>query len=179
MISAILSMYIKTKLHLTEDVATTVYTTFSMMVYFTCIFGGIISDNWLGKFRTILYLSIVYAIGSIVVAIGAIPTVTNSPAIFLYIGLVLIGVGSGGIKPCVSAFGGDQFQLPAQAAQMTKFFSIFYFSINAGSLLSTAITPNVRDNVHCFGDHDCYSLAFGIPAILMIISIGKTNIIKL
>lgn len=89
------------------------------------------------------------------------------------VGLLCIAVGSGGIKPCVAAFGGDQFQLPAQATQMASFFSVFYFSINAGSLISTFATPILRNDVKCFGDSDCYSLAFGVPAVLMITSIGK------
>lgn len=88
------------------------------------------------------------------------------------IGLCLIAVGTGGIKPCVSAFGGDQFKLPEQAKQIATFFSLFYFAINAGSLLSTSITPILRENVQCFGDKDCYSLAFGVPGILMVLSLA-------
>lgn len=105
-----------------------------MMVYFLGIFGGFISDTWLGKFRTIFYLSIVYAIGSTVVSISAVPIVNISHA-GLFAGLLLVAIGSGGIKPCVSAFGGDQFKLPEQAAQVATFFSVFYFSINCGTFL--------------------------------------------
>lgn len=85
----------------------------------------------------------------------------------------MIAIGSGGIKPCVSAFGGDQFQLPAQATQVAKFFTIYYFTLSAGSLLSTLITPSLRQDVYCFDDEDCYSLAFGVPCVLMIVSISK------
>ena len=78
----------------------------------------------------------------------------------------------------VSAFGGDQFKLPEQERQLQTFFSVFYFAINAGSLISTILTPQIREDVECFGDDTCYSLAFGIPAILMavatvIIVVGK------
>lgn len=117
--------------------------------------------------------SIVYAIGSIIVAVGTIPAFDSHQKATLYTGLALIALGSGGIKPCVAAFGGDQFKLPEQAVEMSKFFSKFYFAINAGSLLSTAITPNLRSKVNCFGEEDCYALAFGVPAILMIVSISK------
>lgn len=86
------------------------------------------------------------------------------------VGLLLIAVGTGGIKPCVSAFGGDQFQLPEQRAELAKFFSLFYFAINAGSMISTTVTPMLRADIHCFGQNDCYSLAFGVPAVLMIFS---------
>ena len=61
------------------------------------------------------------------------------------IGLVLTGIGHGGIRPCINAFGGDQFKLPEQARQLQTFFSVFYFSINAGSLISTILTPVLRE----------------------------------
>lgn len=176
---AILSFYVRFKLGFAENDATVLYHGFIMMVYFMCIFGGILSDVWLGKFKTIVYLSLVYAIGSVVVSIGAIPIIPFSPKIALYIGLALITIGSGGIKPCVSAFGGDQFKMPEQAAQIATYFSIFYFSINAGSLISTSITPILREDVHCFQQSDCYSLAFGVPAVLMIISIGKFHFVSI
>jgi solute carrier family 15 (oligopeptide transporter), member 1 len=88
------------------------------------------------------------------------------------IGLLLIAIGSGGIKPCVSAFGGDQFKLPEQIKQLAVFFSVFYFSINLGSFISTSVTPILRD-VRCLGEDNCFALAFGVPAILMVISIRK------
>ena len=59
--------------------------------------------------------------------------IINLQSEFSLIGLFLIAVGTGGIKPCVSAFGGDQFKLPEQERQLQTFFSVFYFAINAGS----------------------------------------------
>lgn len=162
----------KGKLNFDEKIATVYYHTFTMMVYFTTFFGSILSDMWLGKFRTILYVSILYCCGSVTMVVGSIPHQNIPAEALLYIGLILIAFGNGGIKPCVSPFAGDQFVLPAQAKYMVKFFSLFYASINAGSLLSTAITPALRAKVHCFGDDDCFPLAFGVPAILMIIAIG-------
>jgi len=94
---------------------------------------------------------------------------------FSMIGLILIAIGTGGIKPCVSAFGGDQFVLPQQDKQFASFFSIFYFSINAGSLISTTITPIFRKDISCSSDNTCYPLAFGVPAILMVISLSKSR----
>lgn len=87
------------------------------------------------------------------------------------LGLAVIAIGSGGIKPCVVAFGGDQFKLPEQDKQMVIFFSIFYYSINMGALISTVVTPVFREDVHCFQRTDCYSLAFGVPGILMFVSL--------
>ncbi|XP_042314621.1 solute carrier family 15 member 1 isoform X1 [Sceloporus undulatus] len=100
-----------------------------------------------------------------------VPDDVKIPVVFSMIGLVLIALGTGGIKPCVAAFGGDQFE-EHQEKQRSKFFSIFYLSINAGSLLSTIITPMLR-GVEC-GIHvkqKCYPLAFGVPAVLMAVAL--------
>lgn len=85
------------------------------------------------------------------------------------VGLSLIALGTGGIKPCVAAFGGDQFE-EKHAEERTRYFSVFYLSINAGSLISTFITPMLRGDVQCFGE-DCYALAFGVPGLLMVIAL--------
>jgi MFS family permease len=94
---------------------------------------------------------------------------------FSLLGLFIIGVGTGGIKPCVSAFGGEQFVRPQQDKQLEQFFSYFYISINAGSLLSTLLTPILREDIQCFGQSSCFPLAFGVPAILMIVAIGTLH----
>ncbi|KAI5641370.1 POT family domain-containing protein [Phthorimaea operculella] len=153
------------------DHATVLYHVFTMVAYFFPVLGAMIADGWLGRFRTIFYLSLVYALGSTLISVTAMPPV-NLPAVpFTLVALLLIALGTGGIKPCVSAFGGDQFKLPEQERYLGYFFSMFYFAINAGSLISTFLTPILRADVQCFGEEDCYSLAFGVPAILMIVSI--------
>lgn len=114
-----------------------------------------------------------YVVGNLVITLGAIPTLNLPAKAVTILGLVLIAVGTGGIKPCVSAFGGDQFKLPEQAKYLATFFSLFYLAINVGSLISTTLTPILREDVHCFGDVSCFSLAFGVPGILMLLSIGK------
>ncbi|XP_072033904.1 solute carrier family 15 member 2-like isoform X2 [Amphiura filiformis] len=168
---AILVLYMTNILLQPENTATALYHTFNMLCYFTPIFGAMIADGWLGKYRTILYISMIYMVGNIVMCLTALPPqTTGHPEIAgPMIGLVLIGLGTGGIKPCVSAFGGDQFT-PDQEGPLQKFFSVFYFSINAGSLISTFMTPILRHDVQCWGN-DCYALAFGVPAVLMFIAV--------
>lgn len=89
------------------------------------------------------------------------------------VGLILISVGTGGIKPCVTAFGADQYTLPEQAKQLAAYFGLFYMTINAGALISTIVTPILREDVSCFGDDTCFSLAFGVPGVLMLLSVCK------
>ncbi|NXN85737.1 S15A1 protein, partial [Bombycilla garrulus] len=175
---AVLTLYFTRFLHWGDDFATAIYHTFVALCYLMPILGAIIADSWLGKFATILYLSIVYAVGQTVLSVGSISELTGASTNNLsvnialsMIGLILIAFGTGGIKPCVSAFGGDQFE-DHQEKQRSTFFSLFYMSINAGSLLSTIITPTIRAS-QC-GIHtkqECYPLAFGVPAILMAVSL--------
>ncbi|XP_068184513.1 solute carrier family 15 member 1 [Antennarius striatus] len=87
------------------------------------------------------------------------------------VGLFLIALGTGGIKPCVAAFGGDQFG-DNQESQRRTFFSVFYLCINGGSLLSTIITPILRaEECGIHTKQECYPLAFGVPAALMVVAL--------
>jgi len=166
----ILVLYLTSMLKMNNDHATEVYHAFNMLCYFSPVFGAIIADSFLGKYKTILYISMIYALGNIVVAVTAIPKILEAVKLAgPMIGLLLIAIGTGGIKPCVSAFGGDQFEA-GEEEKLQSFFSIFYFAINVGSLTSMLVTPILRGDVSCFG-FDCYPLAFAVPAILMILSV--------
>uniref|UniRef100_A0A3B3WLH6 Solute carrier family 15 member 1 n=1 Tax=Poecilia mexicana TaxID=48701 RepID=A0A3B3WLH6_9TELE len=179
---AVLVLYFKYFLKWDDDFSTTIYHTFVALCYLTPILGAIIADSWLGKFKTIVYLSIVYAVGQVIMAVSAIHDITDGNkdgtpdnmtlhVALSMLGLLLIALGTGGIKPCVAAFGGDQFN-EDQDKQRSTFFSIFYLSINAGSLLSTVITPILRAQkcgIHT--QQQCYPLAFGVPAALMVVAL--------
>ncbi|XP_029385891.1 solute carrier family 15 member 1 [Echeneis naucrates] len=179
---AVLVLYFKYFLRWDDDLATSIYHTFVALCYLTPILGAVVADSWLGKFKTIIYLSIVYAIGQVAMAVSAIHDITDSNrdgtpddltfhVVLSMVGLFLIALGTGGIKPCVAAFGGDQFG-DHQESQRRTFFSVFYLCINGGSLLSTIITPILRAQ-EC-GIHvpqKCYSLAFGVPAALMVVAL--------
>ncbi|XP_073668067.1 solute carrier family 15 member 1 isoform X3 [Paramisgurnus dabryanus] len=179
---AVLVLYFRYFLHWDDDLATSIYHAFVALCYLTPILGAIIADSWLGKFKTIIYLSIVYAAGQVIMAVSTVHDITDSnkdgtPDNLTFhmalsmLGLILIALGTGGIKPCVAAFGGDQFQ-EHQSRQLNTFFSVFYLCINAGSLLSTLITPVLRaQECGIYSQQKCYPLAFGVPAALMVISL--------
>ncbi|XP_071444885.1 peptide transporter family 1-like [Hetaerina americana] len=170
-IRTILAIYLITTLNFSENDATIIYHAFVLVTYFTPLLGAMIADSVLGRFRTIFYVSIIYVIGNVVLSLGSIPQLRHVAVAMTTIGLILITLGTGGIKPCVSSFGGDQFVLPEQEKQQKQFFSFFYFAINSGSLISTFLTPVLRQDVKCLGEKTCYSLAFGVPAIFMVISL--------
>ena len=137
----ILSIYLTDKLMYREDEASSIFHLFVFGAYFFPLIGSILSDQFIGKFKTIVYLSLVYIIGHCVKTVASLTSFPSIPGKELtFIGLTLIALGTGGIKPCVAAFAGDQFVLPDQSRQLQSFFSIFYMFINLGSLFSTIIT---------------------------------------
>ncbi len=136
---------------------------FVAAVYFVPILGAILSDWLLGKYHTILWLSLFYCAGHAVMALVDFPLLTGiSPYTLLIVALTLIALGAGGIKPCVSAHVGDQFGTKNQHL-LSKVYGWFYFAINLGSTVSTLLTPWLLKN---YGP----GLAFGVPGVLMAIA---------
>src|SRR6059036_2325773 len=133
-----------------------VFHTFVIGVYFFPLLGGWLADRFFGKYNTIFWLSLVYCAGQACLAFF----VTNR--LGFYVGLSLIALGSGGIKPCVSAFVGDQFdQTNKHRAKVV--FDSFYWIINFGSFFASLLMPVFLKQLGA-------AVAFGIPGALMFIS---------
>jgi len=128
---------------------------FTAGVYFMAIVGAVISDVWLGKFKTIILFSIVYCAGYFALA-------WDHTRQGLAAGLILIAIGSGIIKPCVSANVGDQFG-PSNKHLIERFYGWFYFSINLGAAISMFLCPLLLDK---YGPR----VGFGVPAIFMVVA---------
>lgn len=133
------------------------YHTFVTAVYGLPLLGAFLADAVLGKFRTVFWLSIVYCFGHFALAL-------NDTRLGLVIGLSLIALGAGGIKPCVGANVGDQFG-PSNQHLLPRVYSWFYFSINAGSAVATILIPVLLHDKR-FGPR----WAFGVPGIAMFIA---------
>lgn len=151
-INAILTVYMTQALHLGDAEATKYHSLFKVGAYFFPLLGAIVSDVFLGKFKTIMSFSLVYAMGCTVLAL--VPGLAG-----LFLGLFMVGVGTGGIKPCVSANVGDQFTAKNQHL-LERAFSYFYLAINAGSSISIFFCPVL---LKAYGP----KLAFGMPAAAM------------
>jgi proton-dependent oligopeptide transporter, POT family len=143
------------------------YHTFITVSYFIPLLGAILADAFWGKYKTIFYVSLAYCLGHFVLGIGE----TRHG---LILGLGLIALGAGGIKPCVSANVGDQFG-PANEHLLPTAFSWFYFSINLGSMFSTLLIPYLLEQFprdfslpQRWGSH----VAFGTPGLLMLLATG-------
>ncbi|HEX2675971.1 MAG TPA: POT family MFS transporter [Polyangiales bacterium] len=128
------------------------YHTFTASAYALPLVGAIVSDVFTGKYPIIVALSLVYCAGH-----GALAL--DETRLGLAVGLGLIAIGAGGIKPCVSAHVGDQFGARNEHL-MERGFAWFYFAINAGSLISTLLTPVLLK------EHGS-RMAFGVPGVFM------------
>jgi POT family proton-dependent oligopeptide transporter len=162
---AILAVFMVQYLHLMDGLGTSVMSEaqatervhlFNGAVYLTPFLGALLADVLIGKYRTIIALSIVYCAGH--AALACMGVFGASPW-WLMAGLGLIALGSGGIKPCVSAHVGDQFGA-RNAHLLPRIFNWFYFSINIGAFLSMVLTPWLLE---WYGPH----WAFGVPGVLM------------
>ena len=140
---------------MTENEAQGYFHLFVSAVYFMPLFGALLSDGLLGKYRTIIFLSLIYCLGHFALAF-------DDTRMGLLIGQGLIAVGAGGIKPCVSAHIGDQFGI-GNRHLMTKVFSWFYFAINFGAFTAMLIIPWLLD-------HYGSSIAFAVPGFLMLLA---------
>ncbi|MFK7959042.1 MAG: hypothetical protein AB8G96_00830 [Phycisphaerales bacterium] len=161
-----------------EEEAKAIYHLFTGAAYFFPLFGSLLSDIFLGKYRTILLLSMGYCIGHALLAMGdtGLGRGILEPRMWMFLGLGFIAVGAGGIKPCVSAHVGDQFG-ENNKHLISKIFNWFYFSINAGSFVATILIPVILKQ---YGP----ALAFGLPGILMAIAtfvfwLGRNNFVHI
>ena len=154
-INSILAVYLVEHLHFGEAHATRFSSLFQGGAYFFPLVGALVSDVFWGKFRTIMSFSLVYATGCAVVAL--VPSVWG-----LSVGLFLVALGTGGIKPCVSTNVGDQFTSKNQHL-IERAFNYFYMAINAGSTISIWFCPVLLQK---WGPMP----AFGMPGAMMFLA---------
>ncbi|GLJ39274.1 hypothetical protein SUGI_0801510 [Cryptomeria japonica] len=140
--------------------------------------GAFVADSYLGRYWTILVSSLVYLLGLILVTLSATLTSLRPPPCkktsepcprtsptkigFFFFSLYLVALGQGGHKPCLQAFGADQFddEDPKEKKHKSSFFNWWYFGICLGTLAGVTVLLYIQDNVG-------WGLGFGIPAITM------------
>jgi POT family proton-dependent oligopeptide transporter len=133
-----------------------VFHSFVIGVYFFPLLGGWLSDRFFGKYNTVLWFSLIYCAGHALLA------AFDDDRRGFYAGLFLIALGSGGIKPLVVSFVGDQFDQSNKGLAKVV-FDAFYWSINFGSFFASLLMP-------IFLREYGAAVAFGIPGILMAIA---------
>ncbi|KAL8102231.1 hypothetical protein AgCh_026934 [Apium graveolens] len=152
-------------------------------LYGTCsvtpLLGAFLADSYLGRYWTIAASSIVYVFGMAILALSAsvhglkplcddkhVCHPTSMQIAVFYVGLYLMALGTGGIKPCVSSYGADQFDNSDESENKSKssFFNWFYLSVNIGALVSSTVLIWIQTNVS-------WSWGFGIPAAAMAVAV--------
>ncbi|XP_012467161.1 protein NRT1/ PTR FAMILY 8.3 [Gossypium raimondii] len=181
-IAANLVSYLTNKLHEGNVSAARNVTTWQGTCYLTPLIGAVLADAYWGRYWTIAAFSTIYFFGMCTLTLSAsipalkpaecvgsiCPSATPAQYAVFFFGLYLIALGTGGIKPCVSSFGADQFDDtdPNERVKKGSFFNWFYFSINIGALVSSSLLVWIQDNAG-------WGIGFGIPALFMGLAIGS------
>ncbi|KAJ0978943.1 hypothetical protein J5N97_014417 [Dioscorea zingiberensis] len=180
-LNANLITYLTQEMHMPLVEATNTVTITKGTSSFTPIIGGLISDSFAGCFWTITVGSIFYLLGLAVLTVSAILPVLHPPhcsgeekckqastwqLVILYFSLFLTTIGSGGIRPCVAAFGADQFNLAGSEMEAKKrtFFNLYFFCLRFATGIALIVVVYVQDNVG-------WGWGLNIPTITMFISI--------
>jgi solute carrier family 15 (oligopeptide transporter), member 1 len=165
---AILALFINQKLHFDSNSTTALFHVNELVLYFFTVVFAVVADSWLGLYKTILYNTVLSAFG---VGIIALLTIQTEPIVILaIIGLTLHVLASGGIKSNLNVFGGNQFILPEEEGRLKSYFAKQYFVMECGLLLGQVLLPILKNEVKCFGADDCFPLAFGVAAALLLIN---------
>ncbi|KAK8452344.1 hypothetical protein SEVIR_5G096600v4 [Setaria viridis] len=162
-----------------NSIAANNVTNWSGTCYITPLIGAFLADAYMGRYWTIASFMIIYIIGLALLTMassvkGLVPSCdisgtchpTEPQTAVVFVALYLIALGTGGIKPCVSSFGADQFDENDAKEQKSKssFFNWFYFSINIGALVASTVLVYVQTYVG-------WGWGFGIPAVVMAIAV--------
>ncbi|XP_068659076.1 protein NRT1/ PTR FAMILY 3.1-like [Aristolochia californica] len=173
--------YLTGELHMPLTKAATTLTNFSGTGSLTPLLGAFIADSFAGRFWTISVASVIYQLGMICLIMSAVlpqfrpppcaggnvcQEATGWQEAVLYVSLLLTALGSGGIRPCVVAFGADQFDEtdPTQKTRIWNFFNWYYFSMGVSILVAVTVIVYIQENIG-------WGWGLGIPAIAMALSI--------
>lgn len=174
-------LYFKNQLNQHTATASRNVSNWSGTCYIMPLLGAFLADSYLGRYWTIASFSIIYVLGMTLLTISAsvpgarptcsktdknVCTVTKSQTAFAFASLYLVALGTGGIKPCVSSYGADQFDDADETERNHKgsFFNWFYFSINVGALVASSLIVWIQVHIG-------WGWGFGIPAAAMAIAV--------
>ncbi|XP_054793079.1 protein NRT1/ PTR FAMILY 5.4-like [Prosopis cineraria] len=130
--------------------------------------GAFIADSYLGRFMTIIFASIIYLSGTVLLTISASSLIpVHSRRLMLYLALYVLSIGEGGHKPCIQTFAADQFDdsSPEERIAKTSFFNWWFLGIVIGALVAAVGVTYVQDNIG-------WDVGFGIAAVAMAVAFG-------
>jgi POT family proton-dependent oligopeptide transporter len=164
-----------------QKTATTLTTFFRFYSSLTALVGAIVADQFLGKYKAIVVFSFIYMIGLMILVLTSIPPAISANVALpgLIISMIIIGLGTGGIKSNISPLMADQYtrkkpfikqladgrkKVVDPAITVQSMFSWFFWAINVGSL-SSLITTTI-EKYHSFW------LSYLIPLIMFFIALA-------
>ncbi|CAM6096456.1 unnamed protein product [Calypogeia fissa] len=176
-----LVVFFTTKMNINNVTAANMVSNFTGAVYLTPFIGGFVGDAFVGRFWVIVVFGIIQVMGMVLLTFTAVlPALRPSPCqvdrpclpanggqlAILYVGIYLIALGNGGIKPNISSIGADQFDEtePKEKKQLSHFFNWYYFCVSIGSLLSVTVIVYLEDNIG-------FGWGFGIPTGIFAVAI--------
>ncbi|KAB5519923.1 hypothetical protein DKX38_024242 [Salix brachista] len=176
-----LTVYLQTRFNMDGIQLVNVFNIWSGSTNVTPLLGAFLSDTYLGRFRTLIFGSTASFLGMVVMSVTAgIPNLRplgctggsncQKPEYWqlgvLYLGLGLLAIGAGGVRPCNIAFGADQFDTRTEKgrAQLESFFNWWYFSFTVALVIALTVVVYVQTNVS-------WVIGYGIPAVCLLFSI--------
>ncbi|KAL5570187.1 hypothetical protein UlMin_026762 [Ulmus minor] len=161
-LSGNLIMYLTNELHQSTSMAAK---NVNMWVGVSALFpllGAVIADSYLGRLTTIIFSSLIYLMGTVLLTLAVSIVSKHSREAIFFVALYIIAVGEGGHKPCVQTFAADQFDEGSPEAREAKssFFNWWFIGIVAGSTASTLLVAYIQDNI-------CWTLGFGLMAVVV------------
>ncbi|XP_061367071.1 protein NRT1/ PTR FAMILY 8.3-like isoform X2 [Gastrolobium bilobum] len=179
-IASNLVIHLTTKLHEGLVSAARNVTTFQGTCYLTPLVGSFFADAYWGRYWTIVVFFGIYLIGICILTLSATipslepkecvnsvcPSATLAQNTVFFLGLYLIALGTGGIKPCIWPIGADQFDDTDHRERASKgsFFNWNYFTSNIGALIATTVLVWTEENVG-------WGLGYGIASAFIGIGI--------
>ena len=148
----------------TTERAGAIYGLYTAFVYLSALPGGWLADRLLGQRRAVFFGGCIIAAGHFSMAINSLPT--------FFLGLVLIVIGTGLLKPNVSAMVGDLY--PEGGARRDAGFSIFYMGINLGAFVAPLVCGPLGEQVNWHLGFACAGL--GMVAGLIQYSLGGRHL---
>ncbi|KAJ6713965.1 PROTEIN NRT1/ PTR FAMILY 5.4 [Salix viminalis] len=139
------------------------------------IFGAIVADSLIGRFKTILLSTTIYFIGMALLTVSVSVVPTHYREAVFFIALYILAVGEGGHKPCVQTFAADQFdeEKPEEKAAKSSFFNWWYLGIVVGASSAILVVIYIQDNLGWTAGIGILAGALGVALFIFLTGIKR------
>lgn len=163
LILAILALFINQQLLFNESISTAIYHGNDFLLHSATILGAILADSYIGLYKSLLTMIVVFGIGCGLLAIGAINFSLTIMRTFSFIAFILICIGAGCCRCNYNVFGAVQFNSTEQLDEINFFYTLQFFLLKFGQVLGMLSFPLLRESSE-------YSVVFGVAMLLMALS---------